>query len=114
MEMVGIYFLPLGGKVSKRTHLGVLAVFVSSCWKNSKRIIQKYAAYKSAPFITGLVTFIDVYYYMCIFNLWTNAYIWDANSVTPTDISFNDAYRYKEHFLSFKNRFVLESLRREK
>merc|ERR1712241_1026568 len=60
--------------------------------------------YKSAVYISGLVTFIAAYHYIRIFNSWVDAY--DYNGVpqgTPpklTGIPFNDAYRYMDWLLT--------------
>jgi len=57
--------------------------------------------YKSAVIISGLVTFIAAYHYFRIFNSWVEAYTYGANgSLTPTDIPFNDAYRYMDWLLT--------------
>jgi len=60
--------------------------------------------YKSAVYISGLVTFIAAYHYIRIFNSWVDAY--DYNGVpqgTPpklTGVPFNDAYRYMDWLLT--------------
>mmetsp|Transcript_18717 Transcript_18717/g.21524 ORF Transcript_18717/g.21524 Transcript_18717/m.21524 type:complete len:254 (+) Transcript_18717:57-818(+) len=64
------------------------------------RVSSAGSKYKSALIITGLVTFIAAYHYMRIFNSWTEAYTWGADGVTPTDIPFNDAYRYMDWLLT--------------
>merc|ERR1712151_1086920 len=60
--------------------------------------------YKSAVFISGLVTFIAAYHYIRIFNSWVDAYSYKAGKVEGgalemldpqlTGVPFNDAYRY--------------------
>merc|ERR1711957_1081367 len=57
-------------------------------------------SYKSAVIISGLVTFIAAYHYFRIFNSWVEAYSYDGASLTPTDIPFNDAYRYMDWLLT--------------
>merc|ERR1711912_96284 len=62
--------------------------------------------YKSAVFISGLVTFIAAYHYIRIFNSWVDAYKYSAGKLvggamemqnpTLTGIPFNDAYRYMD------------------
>merc|ERR1711939_486666 len=66
--------------------------------------------YKSAVFISGLVTFIAAYHYIRIFNSWVEAYEYGAGSLvggamemkdpTLTGIPFNDAYRYMDWLLT--------------
>merc|ERR1712003_446906 len=66
--------------------------------------------YKSAVFISGLVTFIAAYHYIRIFNSWVDAYQYSAGHVnngalemkapTLTGIPFNDAYRYMDWLLT--------------
>jgi len=58
--------------------------------------------YKSAVFISGLVTFIAAYHYMRIFNSWVEAYHYPAGAVDPivTGVPFNDAYRYMDWLLT--------------
>merc|ERR1712087_211726 len=66
--------------------------------------------YKSAVFISGLVTFIAAYHYIRIFNSWVDAYSYKAGTTvggaldmlnpTLTGIPFNDAYRYMDWLLT--------------
>merc|ERR1712151_1395866 len=66
--------------------------------------------YKSAVFISGLVTFIAAYHYIRIFNSWVDAYSYKAGKVEGgalemldpqlTGIPFNDAYRYMDWLLT--------------
>merc|ERR1711959_243873 len=66
--------------------------------------------YKSAVFISGLVTFIAAYHYIRIFNSWVEAYEYGAGTLhggameigAPklTGIPFNDAYRYMDWLLT--------------
>merc|ERR1719333_1523292 len=66
--------------------------------------------YKSAVFISGLVTFIAAYHYIRIFNSWVDAYEYSAGALvggameikdpTLTGIPFNDAYRYMDWLLT--------------
>merc|ERR1712048_581229 len=66
--------------------------------------------YKSAVFISGLVTFIAAYHYIRIFNSWVDAYQYSAGTVSHgalemmapamTGIPFNDAYRYMDWLLT--------------
>merc|ERR1712232_408326 len=50
--------------------------------------------YKSAVFISGLVTFIAAYHYIRIFNSWVDAYEYSTGAPKLTGVPFNDAYRY--------------------
>merc|ERR1739848_479645 len=60
--------------------------------------------YKSAVYISGLVTFIAAYHYIRIFNSWVDAY--DHGGVPQgyppklTGVPFNDAYRYMDWLLT--------------
>jgi len=66
--------------------------------------------YKSAVFISGLVTFIAAYHYIRIFNSWVDAYEYGAGKLdggamdmknpTLTGVPFNDAYRYMDWLLT--------------
>jgi len=57
--------------------------------------------YKGALIISGLVTFIAAYHYMRIFNSWTEAYAWGPDeTISKTEIPFNDAYRYMDWLLT--------------
>jgi len=66
--------------------------------------------YKSAVFISGLVTFIAAYHYIRIFNSWVDAYQYSAGKVeggalemmapAMTGVPFNDAYRYMDWLLT--------------
>jgi bacteriorhodopsin len=66
--------------------------------------------YKSAVFISGLVTFIAAYHYIRIFNSWVEAYEYGAGTLkdgamtmtnpTLTGVPFNDAYRYMDWLLT--------------
>merc|ERR1711975_81824 len=66
--------------------------------------------YKSAVYISGLVTFIAAYHYIRIFNSWVDAYKYSAGKLvggamemqnpTLTGIPFNDAYRYMDWLLT--------------
>jgi len=66
--------------------------------------------YKSAVFISGLVTFIAAYHYIRIFNSWVGAYEYSAGKLeggameigapTLTGVPFNDAYRYMDWLLT--------------
>merc|ERR1712217_209077 len=66
--------------------------------------------YKSAVFISGLVTFIAAYHYIRIFNSWVDAYQYSAGDMKDgalemldpqlTGIPFNDAYRYMDWLLT--------------
>jgi bacteriorhodopsin len=66
--------------------------------------------YKSAVFISGLVTFIAAYHYIRIFNSWVDAYQYSAGTVSNgalemmapamSGIPFNDAYRYMDWLLT--------------
>jgi len=66
--------------------------------------------YKSAAFISGLVTFIAAYHYIRIFNSWVDAYKYSAGKLENgamelqapqlTGVPFNDAYRYMDWLLT--------------
>merc|ERR1712224_521795 len=58
--------------------------------------------FKSAVFISGLVTFIAAYHYFRIFNSWVEAYEYKLGQADPelTGIPFNDAYRYMDWLLT--------------
>jgi len=66
--------------------------------------------YKSAVFISGLVTFIAAYHYIRIFNSWVDAYQYSAGDVKDgalemmapamSGVPFNDAYRYMDWLLT--------------
>merc|ERR1712050_183879 len=66
--------------------------------------------YKSAVFISGLVTFIAAYHYIRIFNSWVDAYHYGAGDAHGgamqmggpklTGVPFNDAYRYMDWLLT--------------
>merc|ERR1719231_2036730 len=60
--------------------------------------------YKSAVFISGLVTFIAAYHYIRIFNSWVDAYSYTTPNATGspvlTGVPFNDAYRYMDWLLT--------------
>merc|ERR1712217_752603 len=72
--------------------------------------------YKSAVFISGLVTFIAAYHYIRIFNSWVDAYSYKAGKVEGgalemldpqlTGIPFNDAYRYMDWLLTVPLLFI--------
>merc|ERR1712048_1439638 len=60
--------------------------------------------FKSAVFISGLVTFIAAYHYVRIFNSWVDAYTYhnvaQGHGPTLTGVPFNDAYRYMDWLLT--------------
>jgi len=58
--------------------------------------------FKSAVFISGLVTFIAAYHYIRIFNSWVDAYMYAVDTADPvlTGNPFNDAYRYMDWLLT--------------
>jgi len=76
-------------------------------WFRAYAVTDKY---KSAVFISGLVTFIAAYHYFRIFNSWVEAYEYSAGEMvsgametkTPaiTGVPFNDAYRYMDWLLT--------------
>jgi len=71
-------------------------------WCRSFAVKEKY---KSAVFISGLVTFIAAYHYMRIFNSWVDAYTYVSESgpsgnPSLTGVPFNDAYRYMDWLLT--------------
>jgi hypothetical protein len=50
--------------------------------------------YQTAITISGLVTAIALYHYLRIFNSWGSSFMIANDTVTPTGVKFNDAYRY--------------------
>merc|ERR1711934_569078 len=60
--------------------------------------------YKSAVYISGLVTFIAAYHYIRIFNSWVAAYdyagVSQGEGPKLTGVPFNDAYRYMDWLLT--------------
>jgi len=70
-------------------------------WFRASAVADKY---KSAVYISGLVTFIAAYHYIRIFNSWVDAYSYEGvpNGERPklTGVPFNDAYRYMDWLLT--------------
>merc|ERR1712070_850992 len=70
-------------------------------WFRASAVHDKY---KSAVYISGLVTFIAAYHYIRIFNSWVDAYSYEGvpNGERPklTGVPFNDAYRYMDWLLT--------------
>merc|ERR1711937_407780 len=70
-------------------------------WFRANAVADKY---KSAVYISGLVTFIAAYHYIRIFNSWVDAYSYEGvpNGERPklTGVPFNDAYRYMDWLLT--------------
>jgi len=70
-------------------------------WFRADAVADKY---KSAVYISGLVTFIAAYHYIRIFNSWVDAYSYEGvpNGERPklTGVPFNDAYRYMDWLLT--------------
>jgi bacteriorhodopsin len=76
-------------------------------WFRASAVKDKY---KSAVYISGLVTFIAAYHYIRIFNSWVDAYKYGAGEIkdgamqitdpSPTGVPFNDAYRYMDWLLT--------------
>merc|ERR1712066_48149 len=68
-------------------------------WFRAGAVADKY---KSAVYISGLVTFIAAYHYMRIFNSWVDAYAYapDVKDPALTGVPFNDAYRYMDWLLT--------------
>merc|ERR1712066_659255 len=60
--------------------------------------------YKSAVYISGLVTFIAAYHYIRIFNSWVDAYSYEGvpqgEGPKLTGVPFDDAYRYMDWLLT--------------
>merc|ERR1712149_54487 len=60
--------------------------------------------YKSAVYISGLVTFIAAYHYIRIFNSWVDAYSYEGvpqgEGPKLTGVPFNGAYRYMDWLLT--------------
>merc|ERR1711963_417199 len=70
-------------------------------WFRASAVSDKY---KSAVYISGLVTYIVAYHYIRIFNSWVDAYSYEGvpNGQRPslTGVPFNDAYRYMDWLLT--------------
>ena len=76
-------------------------------WFRASAVSDKY---KSAVYISGLVTFIAAYHYIRIFNSWVDAYEYapgklvdgalETQNPTLTGVPFNDAYRYMDWLLT--------------
>merc|ERR1711972_564650 len=68
-------------------------------WFRASAVHDKY---KSAVYISGLVTFIAAYHYIRIFNSWVGAYSYSTEKSGPqlTGVPFNDAYRYMDWLLT--------------
>jgi len=76
-------------------------------WFRASAVQEKY---RSAVYISGLVTFIAAYHYIRIFNSWVEAYHYPTVAVhdgfaqpgapTLTGVPFNDAYRYMDWLLT--------------
>merc|ERR1712232_1062311 len=73
-------------------------------WFRAEAVADKY---KSAVYISGLVTFIAAYHYIRIFNSWVDAYDYSVDAfITHHDgpllmgVPFNDAYRYMDWLLT--------------
>merc|ERR1712046_476164 len=70
-------------------------------WFRADAVADKY---KSAVFISGLVTFIAAYHYIRIFNSWVDAYdyagVEQGHGPKLTGVPFNDAYRYMDWLLT--------------
>merc|ERR1719382_1943914 len=70
-------------------------------WFRANAVHDKY---KSAVYISGLVTFIAAYHYIRIFNSWVDAYSYEGvpqgEGPKLTGVPFNDAYRYMDWLLT--------------
>merc|ERR1719174_3225117 len=70
-------------------------------WFRASAVHDKY---KSAVYISGLVTFIAAYHYVRIFNSWVEAYSYEGvpqgEGPKLTGVPFNDAYRYMDWLLT--------------
>merc|ERR1712004_72168 len=70
-------------------------------WFRASAVHDKY---KSAVYISGLVTFIAAYHYIRIFNSWVDAYSYEGvpqgEGPKLTGVPFNDAYRYMDWLLT--------------
>merc|ERR1712113_394602 len=69
-------------------------------WFRANAVHDKY---KSAVYISGLVTFIAAYHYIRIFNSWVDAYSYEGvpqGGPKLTGVPFNDAYRYMDWLLT--------------
>merc|ERR1712190_668939 len=73
-------------------------------WFRAGAVADKY---KSAVYISGLVTFIAAYHYIRIFNSWVDAYDYSGDAYIThhdgpllTGVPFNDAYRYMDWLLT--------------
>merc|ERR1712118_102687 len=70
-------------------------------WFRASAVADKY---KSAVYISGLVTFIAAYHYIRIFNSWVDAYSYEGvpqgEGPKLTGVPFNDAYRHMDWLLT--------------
>merc|ERR1719284_2091824 len=70
-------------------------------WFRASAVHDKY---KSAVYISGLVTFIAAYHYIRIFNSWVDAYSYEGvpqgEGPKLTGVPFKDAYRYMDWLLT--------------
>jgi len=79
-------------------------------WFRADAVADKY---KSAVYISGLVTFIAAYHYIRIFNSWVDAYDYSGDAYIThhdgpllTGVPFNDAYRYMDLLLTVPLLFI--------
>ncbi|MBC7799973.1 MAG: bacteriorhodopsin, partial [Gemmatimonadaceae bacterium] len=56
--------------------------------------------YRTAITVTGLVTLIALYHYIRILASWDASYLIVDQSIRPTAVAFNDAYRYVDWLLT--------------
>lgn len=61
---------------------------------------QVFPGYRTAVTISGIVTLIAFYHYFRIFESWEASYLVINNTIKPTGIAFNDAYRYVDWLLT--------------
>ena len=81
--------------------LASMAATTMYLWFRASAVHDKY---KSAVYISGLVTFIAAYHYVRIFNSWVDAYSYEGvpqgEGPKLTGVPFNDAYRYMDWLLT--------------
>ena len=81
--------------------LASMAATTMYLWFRASAVHDKY---KSAVYISGLVTFIAAYHYVRIFNSWVDAYsyegVFGGEGPKLTGVPFNDAYRYMDWLLT--------------
>ena len=81
--------------------LASMSATTTYSWFRASAVHDKY---KSAVYISGLLTFIAAYHYIRIFNSWVDAYSYEGvpqgEGPKLTGVPFNDAYRYMDWLLT--------------